>query len=713
MPNDLASRLPSPGRLLRDPLLLVLLLVGLGYVGNAWSPSSYGLVLRDLGAANDGVVLFEPQAIRSDEWSVWTPFTQMSVANGFGRWNGQSIYGEDLRNFNALPLLDWALAFRPQYWLYFLTDPAYAFSFSHYFFTALFLLGYRAMFRTLGMPGDLATVGSVVLYFSAFTQAWWTTWQPILAYYPWLVVALLSSGPAWRRFMTVYWTTGALLLGHLYPPIIVPLVYAGVFLVLALRPDAVTLNRVLVGVLAGTAAAATAGIYFMDVIPAMANSVYPGQREVTGGRISLRHFLQQIFPHINILRHEPLADGLKLRAPNGCEITVVGSYLPLAAVLLHGWRGGMARGTRTALLVLAAGLVPIAVWMMLPVPSWAGRLLYWSAYSPQRHFFSAGLLITAMALVVLRDRPLRITPLRLLLLGGLGVAAWVYSKAPHGALAAGWKDLLIVAAAAGLGGALLAGWSGPWLRRAMLAAVGLVSVVAFGDYNPVMSAHAIFRPPQTAETTAWAERAGQHPNGWLIVEHRVAGLGAVPGGLGFKAVNHVLTIPRPDLFRPRFPDLPDEELNWLFNRYTHVRPRFGVEKPYLDATDAVGVPVEAFLPARPVTVAVACPSGEAGGFIDRRTVEADGRVRLSGWSRFRGPFQDQAFVVAADRPLAGATAFHAVRPDVASYFKDSRLTFAGFTLDLRPADPSDPPRTICIVTRDRVDGISVLAVPGP
>ncbi len=48
-----------------------------------------------------------------------------------------------------------------------------------------------------------------------------------------------------------------------------------------------------------------------------------------------------------------------------------------------------------------------------------------------------------------------------------------------------------------------------------------------------------------------------------------------------------------------------------------------------------------------------------------------------------------------------------------SYFKDSRLAFAGFTLDLRPADPSDPPRTICIVTRDRVAGISVLAVPGP
>ena len=45
---------------------VLLLLLGCVYVGNTWSPSSYGHVLQLAGAQDTGVVWGEPRPIRSD-----------------------------------------------------------------------------------------------------------------------------------------------------------------------------------------------------------------------------------------------------------------------------------------------------------------------------------------------------------------------------------------------------------------------------------------------------------------------------------------------------------------------------------------------------------------------------------------------------------------------------------------------------------------------
>ena len=103
-----------------------------------FTPSSYGKALETMGIPNDGLFFGTPQAVRSDEWVVWTPYLQALVNNNFHRFNAYSIYHEDFRNFNALPIYDWALIFKPQFWSFLIAEPARAFFFPSRLFNCHF-----------------------------------------------------------------------------------------------------------------------------------------------------------------------------------------------------------------------------------------------------------------------------------------------------------------------------------------------------------------------------------------------------------------------------------------------------------------------------------------------------------------------------------------------------------------------------------------------
>jgi len=153
-----------------DLFSILVLLVGVLYVALAWTPSSYGVALTALGLPDEGLVAGVPRPIRSDEWMVWTPYVQIALENGFQRHDALSIYGEDLRNFNGLPLLDWALPFKPQFWGFFIADPAYAFSFSHAIFIVLFLIGYHRLLMGFGFARSWSAAGSLLLFFTSYAQ---------------------------------------------------------------------------------------------------------------------------------------------------------------------------------------------------------------------------------------------------------------------------------------------------------------------------------------------------------------------------------------------------------------------------------------------------------------------------------------------------------------------------------------------------------------
>lgn len=134
------------------------------YTGFYLTPSSYGLVLSALGMDGEGLYLGKPQAIRSDEWAVWTPYLQALVTNNFERINQFSIYHEDFRNFNALPIYDWALIFKPQFWSFLFMEPARAFSFHHGFVIATFLIGWKRLVEKLVGKHRLASTLSCILF---------------------------------------------------------------------------------------------------------------------------------------------------------------------------------------------------------------------------------------------------------------------------------------------------------------------------------------------------------------------------------------------------------------------------------------------------------------------------------------------------------------------------------------------------------------------
>ncbi len=94
--------------------IAAVLLAGLVYVSLQLTPSSYAVVLKQIDAPADaGPLMGEERAVRSDEWAGVTPMFQASVRARFQRINETSVYREDLRNFYALPLRDWGLAFKP------------------------------------------------------------------------------------------------------------------------------------------------------------------------------------------------------------------------------------------------------------------------------------------------------------------------------------------------------------------------------------------------------------------------------------------------------------------------------------------------------------------------------------------------------------------------------------------------------------------------
>src|SRR5205807_5871118 len=104
------------------------------------------------------------------EWAFWTPFVQIAVNNEFERINETSPYQEDLRNFNALPLKDWGIVFKPQFWAFFVLPPATAFSLMHTSIFVACLVGWYFCALALGFNRTEAALLSVTIFALPYVQ---------------------------------------------------------------------------------------------------------------------------------------------------------------------------------------------------------------------------------------------------------------------------------------------------------------------------------------------------------------------------------------------------------------------------------------------------------------------------------------------------------------------------------------------------------------
>lgn len=682
------------------------------------TPSSYAYILRALGVDDTGLLFGQPSALRTDEFAVWTPLTQATVRNAFERFNETSPYREDLRNFNALPLWDWGFLFKPQLWGFFLLPPDRAFSLYHTLLIGGSLIGWSLAFRNWGFPALWAAAASLLFFFSGTTQFWWTTSGPLVAILPFVLLAFCSEINALYKLGLLTWLMAVWLLSHFYPPVIISLGLAGLFLLAAFRPDAAfNWRNILVATLALVTSAALVRVYFAGVFEIMAATVYPGARSLPGGLLSwsigIAHYLPFLTTHWDA----------SLIGANAPEVVTASSYLPLTALVFLDWRkfrvqlrGGDSAVAlfRWTFCVLSAGLLLLAAWMFLPIPNWVGHALLFDKILPARMMYGSGLLLLAISLLLLKFAGARWSFARFLLLAAIVVVAWAVAKVTPSAKlqAAGVIDLVIIPVFA---------LAGLWLLRQrdfpvplMLFACLAVNIVGFGWINPLQSAKPIFADVDSPLIRAIRHFQDRDPRHWTVVP----GLhGAVLNGIGMKSISHVLPAPQLAFLRPYFPKLGDEEFNQLFNRYNRLELH-PIDRPRLLANDAVALPISRFIvtngstgTALPATWKQSPPErSRPGGHLDN--IETDGdRVHLTGWAMLDPTDKNSRIIVVADRPVSILRATSIFRPDVVAAPNDPRLLRSGFDLELAFTDGNASKTPIRVFSESPHYGVRELHMP--
>ncbi len=664
------------------------------YAGFELTPSSYGVFLNMVGAPEEGPIAGVSRPYRADEWSVDTPLLQAAVRNRFQRINETSFYREDLRGFVALPLKDWSMAFKPQLWAFFVLSPARAFSIYYAVFLWLFLCGYHLLFRELNSPAWVAIAGAGILFFSGFTQFWWTTVGSLLAGMPWVLLILLKPMAWWKKALLCAWAFPAWIFSYAYPIPLMTLAWGALVIVLAFRPSSLRSTGNLVAIAMGVASTALVFyFYYGDLIRTIGNTVYPGHRIAAAGTTPIIAVLSELFPYLSFR----LGDYQNLSGENICEIGALGSFLPLLTLCLLRYRSLRDRAdARYCLLVLLAGFVVITLWEIAPVPDWIGRILLWNRGTSQRWLFTSGLLLTLAAMVIWSNRLISMHPLRIFLFVLLGPVAslvlkfgWLMHKgeADEAVFSESLHDMLLcgIAVAAGL-----AAWYVPagWRAALLLSTVVFMNIYAFGGFNPLQPAGPIFQVPETDFLRSVRATAAASPGGVLAVADTEP-VGAAFNGLGFRSVSHALLAPQLGLFRTYFPTMEAARFNEIFNRVAHIHLTFS-PMPEVPRADVIDVPLEAFLSVRnarglsfgPIE-RDSCLPAPAGG-VDRVGLEGDS-VRIQGWGPWTGETESQGIQVLSARSITG-TLTTTRRPDIAELFQDYKFVRSGFELRVFSTD---------------------------
>ncbi|WP_460428623.1 DUF7657 domain-containing protein [Azotobacter armeniacus] len=572
--------------------LLATLCCGLIYVSQCWSPSSYGLVLRQIGVDDDGIVFGEPRPIRSDEWGVVTPLTQATVNNDFERYNKTSFYGEDLRINYGLPIFDWGMLFKPSMWGYLIFGPEYAYSLHWFAMLAAFVVGYALLFEKIGLGRGQALFLSVSLYFTGFTQFWWNEKGPIFSIFPWVVLVLLSRFSIVARLGLFYWLGTTWLLTNFYPPIIISLAFVGVLLVLALGRDWLALRRFLPLVITSAAASITAVMYLKDYLLKSASTLYPGMRSFGGGTVPWQEWWAQFFPFATFDWHYESVIG-----QNTSEVGVVGSAIVLMVVCFLNYQKIYSvifeKGeSRFHLIVLGVGYLLMTAWMLLPVPAWLGRLLFWNNVQPERMEYAAGVVLLMFTAILGREAGVRITGKRFAAYLVLVVSGWVLIKGDSFRLDLDTmlylsNDLVVIPVLA------VVLFFNRWLRvnqyTALTAAAAISGAVVLFGFNPIQSSKNLFVRHDTDFIKGLNSEVQGAP-GFLAFSGM---FGATLNGLGYASVSHVTPVPALEFWRKKYPDMKEEDFLSIFNRYSHIQLT-SEGTPRLLQADVVGVPLADF-----------------------------------------------------------------------------------------------------------------------
>lgn len=548
--------------------LILLGIYGIFYVGNTLTPSSYGIVLKQIGANQEGLVWGTPRISRSDEWAVVTPLTQAVVNNNFERYNNTSPYKEDLRATFFLPLNDWGAYFKPLFAGFHALPPEYAFSLYYFLTISLFLVGFSLFFYRLGINNLLSINLAILLYFSSCVQNSWTTYNGILAFFPWVYIAATCNKPLYIKIPLFYYLTTCMIFALFYPPLHYTLAFSTILFLYCFHRNFLTFKNIIIF---GTCAALALGtylFYIQDLIEPLSNTIYPAKRISVAGDVGFLQWLSQFLPSINM----NIANDICFE--NGCHMTEansVGSYL-LLLMLIFGkwkeWKENISKDEIRSLLCLLIGFSFITLWQVFYFPEPLAKLIMIDRVPGKKWFFASGIIIIGILVIILKRLEFIFTFYGALVFLYIVVSARFLSAELYTVGSLSNENLIILIPFLAL--FILDKFhkiNKKYYREAIVVVASFSNIIVFGALNPLQSAKPIFNIPQTPAVKALWDKSNFTPEGFFIG----SSFAAIENGLGLPALNHALYTPQLKFFRCYFPDMPEEEFYTLFNRYLYVR----------------------------------------------------------------------------------------------------------------------------------------------
>jgi hypothetical protein len=554
------------------PLFAVL--VGLGIHG--YSISEWREFI-DRSPAEE-ILIGESRWVRSDDWNAILPMAMAQVAHQppYPLVNGNIGLGHNMLVPFPMPVCHPLTVFRPDTWGFFLgNDTGMAWLWWSRLL-GLFLVWTLVLQVVTGGRIDLSLLGGLILIASPFFQFWCLRPAPVAIFAGTAFLAALGITFGGRRVEIILsgvllgWAGAAFALS-LYPPFQIPLAF-----LVALLFAAVTWERrcrlrlrehlrsrclaVLVGAISIAVAARWLFADAGEAIETMRQTIFPGERAVTGGSRTLWELMAP-----NLLLSRQVADWGPL--VNICEAASfwIASPAVLAMAAWQFWRGKAGLGAVE--LVLALLLAVMIVHGVVGLPPWLARASLLEMVPGHRSVIGLGLVDLLLFSRLLsrntqRDRASRVGT-------ATAAAAWtVLLGVASLRLAATLPDFrlevgLVLALVNGVI-VWIAGRGGS--GRLPLAAVAVGSVLASAGFNPVVRGGSTYllENPLSRKILEIDHRHGGESVWLAFGSPYLPNLFRV---LGVRAVNGLHPVPQFELWE-RFD--PAHRYRPVYNRYAHV-----------------------------------------------------------------------------------------------------------------------------------------------
>ena len=372
----------------------------------------WNALVSDGNDSHNGLIVGQPRSIRSDEWLVQTPFilSQLNQVNKYPLKN-KSLGEGDVPLLMNLPVWHVTTFFKPQNWGFFFLGAERGFSFYWNFrVIGLFLSFFLLLMLISRNKFWISLFGSIWLCFSSLIQ--WFFINDIVTAFSIIFISIAYIFLSKRKSSIIIATAFlAIFSGNfiltLYPPFQVTMAYLLLFMLIGFLLENITISDLkeylilrISGILAAMVILAGGLIsFYIDAKSAISltmNTIYPGRRILTGGKISIAQFFSGFYGIFMREQRFPTFMG------NISEASSLIFLYPLA-FLFAAYRFTLKKKNGFFLIFILAYLAIFTVWVLYGFPMIIAKTTFFDFTSSVRALLGLGV-AGIMALVVIASQ---------------------------------------------------------------------------------------------------------------------------------------------------------------------------------------------------------------------------------------------------------------------------------------------------------------------